>query len=116
MKKLFFLPVLVFVSLVFCGCPDGNGGDGLTPSTDRTALWWAGEEGQSLWGYINASGKMVISPQFKDAYPFSCGLAMIEEEDGTPNFINSDGKVVSRSKPDGSYDEFFYYKTCGFKE
>ena len=31
----------------------------------------------NMWGYINKSGRMVIEPQFRDAYPFTEGLATV---------------------------------------
>ena len=45
------------------------------------------------WGYKDATGKIVIPPKFRDAYPFSEGLAEVEEVLLT-GFIDKTGKYV----------------------
>ena len=56
------------------------------------------QDGQ--WGYINASGAVVIEPQFDAASPFSDGLARVTK-DGTYAFIDSTGTTVL--EPDVAY-------------
>jgi hypothetical protein len=56
----------------------------------------------SLWGFIDTSGKVVITPQYPEASAFSEGLAAICTGDCGPKstkshargYIDSDGKVV----------------------
>ncbi len=47
----------------------------------------------SLFGYINTKGEVVIKPQFEKAAQFSEGLAYFEK-DGKYGFINTKGEVV----------------------
>ena len=52
----------------------------------------------NLWGYIDTSGKFVISPRFETlpnwyVYPFSDGLAMIEVK-GKFGYIDRSGEFV----------------------
>ena len=42
---------------------------------------------------LNSKGKMVIPPQFEDAYLFIDGLAYVKK-DGKDNFIDDTGSVV----------------------
>ncbi|MGC4099860.1 WG repeat-containing protein [Ferruginibacter sp.] len=46
------------------------------------------------WGYIDKAGKMVINPQFRHAYTFSDGLAMVENTEGKYGFIDKKGTLV----------------------
>ena len=50
------------------------------------------EEGENVaWGYIDASGKVAIKPQFSDAYKFNDGLARVrigDEKTGKWGFIS----------------------------
>ncbi|MEO0110388.1 MAG: WG repeat-containing protein [candidate division WOR-3 bacterium] len=43
------------------------------------------------WGYINKEGKFVINPQFDYAYPFSEGLAVVQDG-GLWGHINKEGQ------------------------
>jgi hypothetical protein len=52
------------------------------------------------WGYIDATGEVVIEPQFEDAEPFSGGRAMVQR-DGRPVFIDSTGATVLRPEVSG---------------
>lgn len=47
----------------------------------------------SLFGYINAKGEVIIKPQFERAAQFNEGLAYFEK-DGKYGFINTKGEVV----------------------
>lgn len=51
----------------------------------------------SEWGYIDATGAMVIPCQFSSAKPFSGGLAQVSQggmKGGTYGFIDTSGKMV----------------------
>lgn len=52
------------------------------------------------WGYINASGEVVIEPQFDKAMPFHEGRAVVADTSGAHGFINTDGEVVIETKYD----------------
>ncbi|MBN1942494.1 MAG: WG repeat-containing protein [Phycisphaerae bacterium] len=45
------------------------------------------------WGYINADGKIVISPQYQDAGVFSEGLAAVQSK-GLWGFVDATGRMV----------------------
>ena len=52
------------------------------------------------WGYADASGRIVIAPEFKDARPFSEGLAAVYVEISPPSKIGFiDSRGVRTSKP-----------------
>lgn len=46
------------------------------------------------WGYIDATGKVAIKPQFYWAEEFSEGLAAFESDDGRYGYVDETGKVV----------------------
>jgi hypothetical protein len=46
------------------------------------------------WGYIDKGGKYVINPQFKFAYLFSDGLALVKSQDDKYGYIGEDGKFI----------------------
>ncbi len=48
------------------------------------------------WGFVDATGKMVIEPKYKEAKSFCCSLAPVTE-DGVWGYISSDGTY--RIKP-----------------
>lgn len=101
MKKSFFYAAMLAVAVAFVGCKDTQ-----TPETDTTKLWPAmsGE----LWGYIDANGKLAISPMYEDVGYFSCGYARVWMTNATtPIFIDTKGKMQQASF-DGASD--FYYK------
>lgn len=76
------------------------------------AIWWfflrtpSGDVDYSLipvgqsaddhvkYGYVDHKGKMVINPQFEEAYVFSDGLALVCNEEGKYGFIDKKGKFV----------------------
>jgi hypothetical protein len=43
---------------------------------------------QGLWEYINRSGELVIKPQFKDAYSFADGYAVVKGKDDKEIYID----------------------------
>jgi RNA polymerase sigma factor (sigma-70 family) len=65
------------------------------------------------WGYVDSRGKMVIRPQYRRAWEFSEGLAMVipeaDGEDGRPKvgYIDRDGRTVIPPKFDNG---------CGFSD
>ncbi len=60
------------------------------------------------WGYIDKSGKLVISPQFSNADEFHHGFALVEFKDGYKGFIDKNGKIIFKDK--------FFYSHNGFRE
>lgn len=55
------------------------------------------------WGYVDASGNVVISPQYDGARSFSCGLAAVKIGDKW-GFINEEGTVVIEPLFEGAKD------------
>jgi hypothetical protein len=53
-------------------------------------------------GFIDSAGKVVIKPQFDEAYPLSEGLALIRQKNKY-GFIDSAGKVVIKPQFDEAY-------------
>ena len=101
MKKSFFYAAMLAVAVAFVGCKDTQ-----TPETDTTKLWPAmsGE----LWGYIDANGKLAISPMYEYVNNFSCGYARVRLSGGdAPIFIDTKGKMQQASF---DYADDFYYK------
>ncbi len=48
------------------------------------------------WGFIDATGNIVIEPKFsKEPSPFSCGYAVVTKTNGKKVFINKQGNVCS---------------------
>jgi hypothetical protein len=54
---------------------------------------------EQRYGYIDATGRVVIPLRFRYAHPFDAGLGEVRDEDGAA-FINRDGKVVFRIPDD----------------
>ena len=85
----------------------GLGGDGLVfaeVAPSNTVNAQAGNlhpvKQADKWGYADASGRMVIAPEFKDARPFSEGLAAVYVEINPPSKIGFiDSRGVRTSKP-----------------
>lgn len=46
------------------------------------------------WGYINQEGKFIINPQFKYAFTFNEGLALVNGSDDKYGYINDEGKYI----------------------
>lgn len=47
------------------------------------------------WGYVNATGQMVIRPRYDTAMPFKEGYAAVEQS-GKWGFINLQGKLICK--------------------
>ncbi len=62
---------------------------------ESTSLFPIKKDGK--WGYIDKTGKIIIDPQYDDAWPFSEGLAavmIVDEETGKWGYIDKTGKYV----------------------
>jgi len=51
-------------------------------------------EAEGKWGYINKEGKYIINPQFKDAYLFADGIAIVRAQDDQIGYIDDAGKYI----------------------
>ena len=101
MKKSFFYAAMLAVAVAFVGC-NGN----QTPDTDTTKLWPA-MSGEN-WGFIDAKGKLAISPMYSRVSTFSCGYARVwMANTDAPIFIDTKGKMQQASF---DYATDFYYK------
>lgn len=47
-----------------------------------------------LYGYMDTNGNIVIEPQYRDALPFSEGMAAVAGENGLYGYINTSGDIV----------------------
>lgn len=59
------------------------------------------QEGQ--WGYIDATGRLVIPPQFERAWPFSGNRALVQLE-GRFGYIDRTGRLVIPAQFDRAWD------------
>jgi hypothetical protein len=46
------------------------------------------------WGYVDAKGKIIINPQFREASPFSGGIARVIATDGKVGYIDQEGTYI----------------------
>lgn len=94
MKKLLLRPFLLAATAIAISCSN-NGGSDLIAYSDG-----------SDWGFINRKGEIVINPQFKNAYNFSEGLALVKNAEGLYGFIDDAGTFQGG---DPSFSEATYY-------
>lgn len=81
-SEIFFLPKFRFKTLHF--------------SEGLASIMIGGVSGNaSKMGYVDKTGKIVINPQFRGAYSFWGGLALVETESGMA-YIDKEGKFVWR--------------------
>ena len=110
MKKSIFFAALMFGAFVLTGCDNGG-----TPETDSTKLWPAQEDESSSWGYFNGKdSKLAIRAKYNTVSPFSCGYALVQEDQDW-KFIDKSGTVVSAKMPElesGIVPSDFYYDVC----
>lgn len=110
MKKSIFFAALMMSAFVLTGCDKGG-----TPETDSTKLWPAQEDESSTWGYFNGKdAKLAIRAKYNSAAPYSCGYALVLEEQDW-KFIDKSGTVVSNKMPEldkGTSPDDFYYDVC----
>lgn len=108
MKKSIFFAALMMGAFMFTACDKGG-----TPETDSTKLWPAQEDEGTTWGYFNGSdAKLAVRAKYDQASPFSCGYALVREEQDY-KFIDKSGTVVSNKMPEleGAPDDF-YFDVC----
>ncbi|MEI6184441.1 MAG: WG repeat-containing protein [Bacteroidota bacterium] len=46
------------------------------------------------WGYVDKTGKFIVNPQFKQAFAFKEGLALIKNTEGKYGYIDETGKII----------------------
>ncbi len=104
MKKVTYFAVIL-ITVLFCACNTF-----VSPQTDTTELWPAGkyieETNSILYGYINRKGEFVIKPQYRYATTFSCGYAIVTDDNNKYYYINKYGTKLFSSEED---IEPFYY-------
>ncbi|MEO7427328.1 MAG: WG repeat-containing protein [Fibrobacteria bacterium] len=61
---------------------------------------WRGNRFQGLWGYVDRSGKLVITPHFSEAGEFRHGKAMVRNQNGGYAWIDKQGRVTGTFRPD----------------
>lgn len=64
-----------------------------------------------LYGARNQEGEIIIPPQYKEMYPFSCGLSLVRNCKNQYAYINSANRQII---PFGKYDWCDPQFTCGF--
>jgi len=93
--KNFLLNALLFASTAIVISCSKNGGSDLIAYSDGTD-----------WGFINRKGEIVINPQFKNAFNFSEGFALVQNQDGLYGFIDDEGTLIGG---DPSFSDATYY-------
>jgi hypothetical protein len=86
MKKI-NLSLILLLIIIISSCSQKGTNDKCT--YDLIAV-----ESDEKWGYIDKEGKYVINPQFKEAFLFTEGLALVQSQDGKYGYIGEDGKFV----------------------
>ncbi|MBX7241245.1 MAG: WG repeat-containing protein [Bacteroidia bacterium] len=102
MKIKWLIPVVLFLSAILTGC----GGETVSPVPEK---FYPIREGKS-YGYINAEGDKVISPQYAYTVTFNEGLGGVNiggsgyhkdmPENGKWGFINKENRIVINPKYD----------------
>lgn len=64
-----------------------------------------------LYGLKNDCGEVIISPQYRDFYSFSCGVACVRDTDYHYAYIDCNNKPIV---PFGKYIWIDPYFTCGY--
>jgi hypothetical protein len=64
------------------------------------------EEGETKWGFVDTSGKVVINPQFKEIRMFSEGFCAVKNDDNLWGYIDRYGKIVINYQFDGVAGSF----------
>ena len=101
MKSLIFFGILMAIFLTTISCTNGLRAEGnslISSEEDSNEEWPTlyrfGQDG--LWGFKDASGNIVIEPQYHVATSFSEGLAFVRLPDGEDKtgFIDVEGNLV----------------------
>ncbi|HAV54226.1 MAG TPA: hypothetical protein DCX41_04740 [Aequorivita sp.] len=53
-----------------------------------------GEDGNLKWGFVDAIGKVIITPQFSNVDKFSENRCAVQNKDGKWGYIEKDGKII----------------------
>ena len=116
MKKLISIIIIITILSLFFGCTvreidfqEENMGftENRIGSVPDDGLYLAPVKLASFWGFIDQNGDYIIEPIFKNAKPFSYGLALVMVDDGwgfidkTGEFIIGPGLSAARSFSDG---------------
>lgn len=97
-------------------------GEVVIPPLDGITVWGAFHEGLCVVevdgkrGYINKTGAMAIAPQFKVAYDFNYGVALVSSDtDGDDHwgFIDRTGKVIVPLRYHRAEPPIFWYTDDG---
>ena len=65
----------------------------------------------SLFGAKNQAGEVIILPQYKEMYDFSCGLSLVRNTQYQYAYINTENKQII---PFGKYSWCDFQFVCGF--
>jgi len=87
-RRLLYCGLLAVLLLALPACREAP-----QPALDPQALFPVEENGQ--WGYVTATGRLAIAPQFDRAYPFVDNRALVRTN-GRFGFIDTTGSVVIR--------------------
>jgi len=116
-KKVIISCCLSALTLSACSSPQATSLSNSTPEKQQTNestpstmlepdLTLYPVEVDGKWGYINATGEMVIPPQFHQALDFSEGLALISLKlEGKWGYIDTTGNIVIPPQ----FDDAFYF-------
>lgn len=108
MRNRILIPMSAMLLFVLAACDNAP----VSPQTDTTQLWPAGkyieEEDYILYGYINRNGKFVIEPQYDYASTFSCGYAIVYDEN-KKQYYYIDTKGNQQSYSSTYAPDLFYY-------
>jgi hypothetical protein len=86
-KRLFFYFATFVAFCILSSCSNNS-------SKDRFSYTLIPVQSDEKWGYIDNQGKYVVNPQFKSAYLFTDGIAVVESSDGKFGYIGVDGKFI----------------------
>lgn len=90
MRKIAFL-LIIPVLIILSGCDQAKDeAKTITSFLPTSKLYVVNVNGK--YGYIDKTGKIIITPQFDEAYPFSEGLASVKIggkiAHGVPDYYN----------------------------
>ena len=82
------------------GSAGASGAAGLGPAGASSALVPARASAGDSWGFVDGEGRWAIDPKFRDARPFSCGQAAVQDEQAQLwYFIGADGAPAGGMAP-----------------